>query len=238
MPKGERAEKRPPTSGRPRAVPRKPDLRARASRALPGSVIATKWRPAASAPTRRGEPRMDQLEEGIGLDRRARLRGDEEEACSGAMRVEEGLDRRRARSCRGHGARRRRPAEAGRSFQVRPSTSGQSDEPPIPSTTAVVRGVGSDRFAKRAFADHFLRWRRRQIEPSEPARLVGIREDRGIAFAQPKQCGTRAPSGADAALRPRPHARRARSDHLAPSARPRPAGASSRPNGAARRRRR
>ena len=52
IPNGDRAENRPPMLGTPRNTARYPEAEARSSSADPGSVIATKREPAASAPTR------------------------------------------------------------------------------------------------------------------------------------------------------------------------------------------
>ena len=123
---------------------------------------------------------VHELEDRVGLDRRAGLRRHEEEAAFEVEPGELGFDR--AGYGRVEDAKGARLAAVGHRppSKVRPRTSGQRLEPPIPITTAVSAGCCRTASRKRGAPDRLFLARGRQVEPAHPARLVRIGEDRGL----------------------------------------------------------
>ena len=138
-PNGDSAEYRPPIDGTPEKMRRKPSRAATASSFDPGSVIATKCRPACAAPTRSDHALEEIRAEDVGLERRARLAGDDHQ-----RRARDRRARSTAATCAGSvesSTCRRGPPGSCPKDSAR--TSGHRLEPPMPSSRTSREAVGA-----------------------------------------------------------------------------------------------
>ena len=139
---------------------------------------------------------MDQLVERVRLDRRARFRGDEEETALGRDAREEGFDRVGDGRVEDVEPALPRFAAEGLAEHVGPERRAAHAE-----DDGGIGGMRIDRLAQRRTRDRFFGGGRREVEPAEPARLVGVRKERSVALpeatrrriAQP--AGLRGPDG-------------------------------------------